>query len=430
MKKTVIVKDLIITCSCLGLLIACGGSGGSNEPTVEPANGRLIDSAVSRVNYSSGSIEGTTDSQGRFSYEVIDDVVQEISFSFNNVNLGKAPGATIITPLDFVEGSDTGTPAVQNIARFLQMLDTDGDPANGIAPSMDLITAIAAFSWSALDFTDVNFDSQPALIQIVADINSVDSQTHVLPNIQQAQAHLESSLACLSSGIYPGSFSGDDNGHYVLWIQHQRTDPTVFGDTQPRTGVGSALIYSADQDRLIGVLPQQALAFDNSNSFIVGQALNGAVFNGEMVDFTQIKNGQWRNDIEGGAGVFSGNRVAGEAEALFRLAGVFSDNTPLDSFDNTADNTGGIALDIFDDNRVSGVAVSSRGDRVELSGMLSGDTINANSADGDTTISVTFDSTGTNPLNTTVGLFGIPGFWGSWQNAGMTGSLIGTSCMP
>ena len=430
MNKAAMANKLLIILSCLGLLNACGGSSGNSKPIVKQVDGRLIDSAVSGITYNAGNIEGTTDSRGRFSYKIIDDVAQEISFSFNNVNLGKTTGAAIITPLDFVDNGNTSTPAVQNIARFLQMLDTDSDPSNGIEPSMDLITAIAAFSWSAVDFADVNFDSQPALTQIVADISSVDSQMHILPSAQQAQSHLESSLACLSSGIYSGRFSGGDNGHYVLWMQHQRVDPTVFGDMLPRTGVGSAFIYSEDQDRLIGVLPQQSLAFDNNNSFIVGQALNGAVFSGEMFDFSRIRNGQWKNDIEGGAGEYSGSRVAGNTGASFRLAGVFRDNTPLDNSDDTAENTGGIALDVFADNRVTGVAVNLTGDQVALSGTLDDEVINAISADGLTSYSMTFDSTGMHALNSTVGLFGVPGFWGGWQNATTSGSLIGTSCTP
>lgn len=430
MKKAQVVVNLSKLFICIGMLTSCGGSGGDSTLSVEKKTGQLIDSAVAGIDYTSGSTTGTTDDSGHFSYEIVDGVVQDVIFSFNGVNLGSSPGKSVLTPLDLVENSNTGATAVRNIARFLQMLDTDGNPSNGIVPSMDLLVAVAAFSWSALNFADANFDSQPALSEIVSNINSVESQAHTLPSVQQAQIHLESSLACLSSGIFAGSFSGEDNGHYVLWMQHQRADPIVFGDAQPRSGVGSALIYSEDQDRLIGVLPQQALAFTRDNSFIVGQAVNGAVFNGNIIDFNQIVNGQWHNDIEGGTGTFSGNRVVGDNGASFRLAGVFSDNTPFNSFDNTSDNTGGIALDIFADNRVHGVTVSSRGDRVELSGMLSGETINAVSADGITTINVTFDSTGTHSQNATVGLFGVSGFWGSWKNAGMSGSLIGTSCTP
>lgn len=412
-------------------LCACGGSGSNTNadssgdaPVVSILEGRFVDSAVEGLEYLSGDIVGITDNHGTFEYEQIDNIPQPITFFFNGVEVGSALGKSILTPLDLVTGADLDTVEVQNIARFIQMLDTDANPNNGIAPSMDLLTAMFAFVWQPLNFSDTDFATQPAVTQIIADANSVDSRTYSLPSAAQATSHLKHTLACQSSGIYSGEFSGDDAGHFVLWVQHQRIDPLSFGDAEAHIGVTSAYVYSHVEDRLIGVSPQEGLAFTANNRFVAGKANNGAEFTGDFVDFTTISNGHWRNDVEGGSGIFSGARVAGESTAKYRLGGAVGVSNILDA---NADNTGAIALDIFSDNRVSGVAVSSRGDRYNFSGELHGDSIALTSTEN-LTVNLTYDSTGSHADNITVGLFGQPGFWGTWQRGNENEVIIGSSC--
>ncbi len=431
-------KQSILLVAVLLMIAACGGSSDSEPPpppmplpppgaviTIE--NGRLIDSAISGLVYVSGATEGVSGDLGQFQYEVIDGEPQAVSFSFGGIQIGRSSGKSIVTPLDFVADGSLDDSAVLNIGRFLQMLDSDGDLANGIAPSADVIAAVDAMVWEQIDFDAADFENQSALTNLLSFINSVDVKAHVLPTVSQARGHLQGTLSCLSSGVFEGRFAGGDNGHYAVLIQHLRADPIQFGDDIPRPGVASALVYSEDQARLIGVVPQEALAFDNENSFIFGSAVNGAEFTAALEDYAQIVRGQWNNSIEGGSGTFSGSRVAGDFTAIHRLAGGFGDATPFDLFDDTPDNSGGIALDIFADDSVRGVMVSARGDLVALDGGLNGDTVSATSSDG-VSINITFDSTGTNPLNTLAGLFGVPGFWGEWQSSGQTGGISGTTC--
>jgi len=215
-----------------------------------------------------------------------------------------------------------------------------------------------------------------------------------------------------------------DAGHFVLWVQHQRIDPLSFGDTETYIGVTSAYAYSRIEDRLIGVSPQEGLQFNADNSFVAGRANNGAEFSGDFIDFNTISNGTWRNDVEGGTGVFTGSRITGDPTAKFRLGGAVG---VLNISEATADNTGAIALDIFADNSVIGVAVTSRGDRYSVTGRLQGDALISTSDDG-LTINLTYDAMGSHPDNSTVGLFGQSGFWGTWQLGDDSGVLIGTGC--
>jgi len=436
--NTFTVSSFLIACA--SLLTGCGNSNSDQRdqitrPVLGTAMGCFIDSPAG-ISYISGGLNGVTDSQGYFEYQLVNGEPQLIDFSFNGVEIGNALGKAIITPLDLSSPSsidDLSSPSsiddlyVINISRFLIMLDSDGDPSNGIEASQTLIDGISQFSWGVLDFTSNDFEFSPEIINIVADINSIDTQNHSLPTIQVAQAHLRSSLSCLSSGVYAGEFDGEDHGHYVMLLQHKRTDPFVFGDNELREGVTSALIYSRDQDRLIGVVPQQGLAFNSDNSFIVGQAVNGTQFSGNLVDFSRIEDGGWSNQVEGGSGTFSGNKLAGDSSAIYRLAGAYGDDTPFDISDDTADNRGGITFDVFSDNRVYGILMSTRGDQLELNGTLTGNTIIVSSNEG-TDLVIAFDRDGTDPLNSNVGLFGVSGFWGSWQRGSESGGVVGTSC--
>ena len=416
------------------LTLAACGSGGSGGPPPPPPpqltveTGRLIDASVAGIDYRSGSTVGTTDSRGTFSYERLDGVAQDVAFSFGNIVIGALAGDRIVTPLDFVENSNSQNTEVVNVARFLQLLDSDSDPANGIEISASVRTAVSGQVFAPIDFADVEFSNQQAVTELISFLSSVDARLYTLPAAQAAQLHLQDSLACLASGVYAGQFDGGDSGSFTVLIQHRRVDPVVFGDSTPRVGVASALIYSEPQDRLIGVLPQQALAFDSGNSFVVGEATNGAEFSGSLDDFEQLSNGQWRNDVEGGSGSFAGSRLSGDGSAVYRLSGGFGDNTPFDVFDDTPDNRGGIAIDVFTDNSVSGTMISARGDQYLLSGTLDGETITASSASDAIEVSITLDAAGTNPLSDTVGLFGVPGFWGAWQLGNESGGIAGTSC--
>ena len=420
----------------VSLLTACGNSNSNSieelvspePPGVTLSSGQLIDSAVAGINYISGDTQGVTDQQGYFEYEVIDGVPQKVIFTFNNIEIGSAIGKEIITPIDLVVDGNINQPQVVNRARFLMMLDSDGNPGNGISPSVTLLDNLSTFSWDPLDFSSDDFQFEPELINLIADINSVDDEPHSLPSSEVAQLHLTETLACQSSGIYAGSFEDGDHGNFVMLLQDKRIDPLVFGDDSVRHGVTSALIYSSDQNRLTGVLPQQGLSFDNNNSFITGQTNNGAVFSGNLINFSQIENGIWRNDVEGGSGTFTGEKVAAATDAIYRLSGGFGDNTPFDISDDTADNAGGITLDIFSDDSVSGLFITARGERFELNGTLQEETIIASSSNG-LEISLTFDASGEHPLSDLVGLFGLSGFWGSWQTADQNGGIAGTSCM-
>ena len=105
-----------------------GGTGDDGTGLVVKT-GYFVDSAVAGVDFVSGGQTGTTDSAGTFTYEE----GKTLSLSVGGVNLGTTNPDENITPVDLVSGGTSESDAVVNLTRFLQTLDDDGDPTNGIS---------------------------------------------------------------------------------------------------------------------------------------------------------------------------------------------------------------------------------------------------------------------------------------------------------
>ena len=164
--------------------------------TVIVDDGRLIDAPVEGVGYQSGSLVGITGSSGEFQYEV----GSTIRFFIGDIDLGRAvTGKSVITPLDLVVDGATDTPAVINIARLLQSLDSDPDDGNITIPAA--VRAAATRSNVALspaieflDFSDTAAFVNAAS-QLVAVLTRDYPFTAVLVDADNARTHMIRSIA-------------------------------------------------------------------------------------------------------------------------------------------------------------------------------------------------------------------------------------------
>jgi len=142
------------------LLAACGGENGgstamSSALTVNLLKGRLIDSAVSGMSYkvtaADGSViaSGVTDGAGTFKYLA----GETVTFSIGNIQLPPALAEATVTPVSMAQGG-SGSIA-SNVAYFLQSLDFDLDPSNGISidPNIAQLSAMTAFAATPVDWT-------------------------------------------------------------------------------------------------------------------------------------------------------------------------------------------------------------------------------------------------------------------------------------
>ena len=113
---------------------ACGAGDDYNHPHKTTYTGKFLDSAVEGLSYHTGSISGVTDNEGTFEYHE-NEIIQ---FSVGNITIGETAAKPVITPMDLCPGiTDIAAPCITNLCRFLQTLDDDGNPDNGILVSTD-----------------------------------------------------------------------------------------------------------------------------------------------------------------------------------------------------------------------------------------------------------------------------------------------------
>lgn len=198
--------------ACLAFLTialsACGGSGGGSSsspaPTTNPpqsATGVFLDSAVEGISYSSGALSGITDADGRFEYEVDNTII----FSIGSITIGAALGADTITPIELVDGAaDETNDEVVNILRFLQTLDNDANPDNGIQITSIMrnlaVDTVIDFAQTPEAFTD------DGLVQTILSTmtSASDTGARLLLAAEVALAHFRETLDGIN-GIPTGS---------------------------------------------------------------------------------------------------------------------------------------------------------------------------------------------------------------------------------
>lgn len=164
-------------------IAGCGGGGGDDETLA----GRFGGPAVENLRYETDSQSGRTDATGGFRYRA----GERVRFFVGDIALGSAPAAAMIDPftlagmdaaptasMDLVrEGQrlrrawrsqGTRFEVATNLAVFLQSIDADGDPANGVAVP-EALHVLAAGRTLRFDTLTLEFASQPPLRRLMAD---------------------------------------------------------------------------------------------------------------------------------------------------------------------------------------------------------------------------------------------------------------------
>ena len=178
-----ILKYFLIL-SFITILTACGAGDDYHHPR-PVQKGFFLDSAVEGLKYTTNTLSGTTDGNGTFEYRSN----EMISFYIGNLFIGQTTAQPQITPMDlFPETSDIATPCVTNLCRFLQALDSDLDPENGI-----LITPIVH---NMLSNKNISIDFDQEIDSFEADVskNVLDQTGITLPTVKSAQKHLRHTL--------------------------------------------------------------------------------------------------------------------------------------------------------------------------------------------------------------------------------------------
>ncbi len=179
---------LAVTVLAIFSVSGCGEGDGQASIAGTPApasSGVLVDSPVSGVSWESSSdLSGTTDDQGTFQYLWFDDV----TFSIGGIVLGTVPGAPVISPVELTGSNNPTDQAALNMLVFLQSIDADSDPSNGIQVS-DAARVNAA--GIAFDFHSADFATQiAAVVAIIVPGNTVVSENDALNHFYNTYAAL------------------------------------------------------------------------------------------------------------------------------------------------------------------------------------------------------------------------------------------------
>lgn len=106
----------------MGLLVGCGSNSGTTpETSSTTGTGYYVDNAVKGIKYICGTQIGTTDQNGKFTFEK----GKKCTFSLAGITLRTTPSQELTDGKEIVEND-------LKVAKFLQSIDSDNDLTNGI----------------------------------------------------------------------------------------------------------------------------------------------------------------------------------------------------------------------------------------------------------------------------------------------------------
>lgn len=246
-----------------------------------------------------GGTEGVTDASGTFKYKA----GETVTFYLGGILLGEATGAAILTPVSLVPGAmDESNATVANIARFLQTLDDDDNPDNGIQINADVVADTAG---KVIDFTLNEADFDSATAAIITELTAMRAAgARTLLSAADAKLHLAGSLLCGRAGSYAGTYTGDADGD---WSFVAEADGTI-------TGSGKSTTFPDDPVFVIGG------SVSSSGDSVVGSTTSGAEFSG-TVELDGTVSGEWHNTDGSASGTYSGSRISGPSEPCSATGG-------------------------------------------------------------------------------------------------------------
>ena len=206
--------------------ISCSSGGGSdNSITNAPLTGVFLDSPVAGLGYETDTLQGVTGPGGVFSYHR----GESIRFFIGDIELGEIEAMPIITPVDCVEGAiDETHPMVTNMLIFLQAIDFDNNPENGIDLTelmhQEAIGMHLDFSGDPDKFRE-NYDFRYFLDLLNTRGILHDYEDRIPPEIEQARLHMQETM--IENGLHgygPGNQNDDSMPPYYGNGGQQSTD--------------------------------------------------------------------------------------------------------------------------------------------------------------------------------------------------------------
>lgn len=186
------IPKVLLLAFVASVVILAGCGGGGSEPgaaTTSASTGAYIDSPVGGLTYETATQSGVTDAQGRFQFKP----GEQVHFRLYGQEVSMAPAQSVMT------ANDTGSAALNidktiNLLRFLQTIDADNNPSNGIT----LPTVPNGFT------LNINFNQDIFAFEGDAAVSSflnTYASGRSLVSIANAMSHFSSSLASASNDV-------------------------------------------------------------------------------------------------------------------------------------------------------------------------------------------------------------------------------------
>ncbi len=302
-----VLRTLVSAALVSVALAACGGGGGGGAA----AFGVFSDDPVEGLSYSSVSGSGQTDARGIFSYGADGD---RITFSIGGVTIGDGNAQPLMTPVDLVKDDDPTAvdetnDRVANITRFLQTIDDDGDPLNGILITQAVRDAAAGVSVEFAQ-TIAAFEGDTNVQTVLADLTAATTAgARGLVPVADAQARLHATLMAALTNGYAGTVQGfavgdvHVSGTFALTVDANGAVIGVF-----RTSAGGAGMVPAVSIPLFGEIGSSG-AFTLTSGVVEGMTLTlegtfsgGGVFAtwNEKANEQQLASGTLTGAADGG----------------------------------------------------------------------------------------------------------------------------------
>lgn len=258
---------------CVGLAVACGGGGGGSSSS-GAQTGVFQDREVAGISYTSASFSGNTDSGGNFQYNP----GETISFKVGNVELGSSAGAPVLTPIELVGNVTSGNATVQNMLVFLQSIDSDGNPENGIEITPAVRDAFAAQS--------LDFKKDATSFGAELDGKLPAGKTRV--SHDAARAHFDATLNQVKNGSVNKNYDFSRDGASTVSYTGQVARQALIERLKSYT---SGLSSANTHDAVLARLTKLYTAVDHSDEAFVGMAQGTLPYaQGNIQDISSNKN--------------------------------------------------------------------------------------------------------------------------------------------
>ena len=204
--------------------------------------GVLEDMPIEGVTFSTDTQSGITNALGEFQYLP----GEMITFKVGDIVLGRVTGAPVITPVELTGSVNPTDQTATNQLVFLQSIDADQDPSNGITISA---SSQAAAVGQTLDFT---LDSAAftaavtAVVDVIAPGNTVVSETDAVNNFYVTFPP-KVSAAATTIDVAPGTVNANGTDASIIMVQAKDSSGnniTVSAGTVTLSTVSSTAVIS------------------------------------------------------------------------------------------------------------------------------------------------------------------------------------------